>query len=101
MDADALRIEARSLFNVDRLLEKALAARSSGESYVAARKVKQKKRPTLAQRKFERRQEARPSKAERNAERREQLKLNFGFGCQCALCGPDASRLAPPTTSAW
>ena len=36
-----------------------------------------------------------------HAERREQLKLNFGFGCQCALCGPDASRLAPPTTSAW
>ena len=54
--------------------EKALAARSSGEGYVAARKVKQKKRPTLAQRKFERRQEARPSKAERNAERREQQK---------------------------
>ena len=54
--------------------EKALAARSSGESYVAARKVKQKKRPTLAQRKFERRQQERPSKAERNAERREQQK---------------------------
>ena len=50
--------------------ERALAARVGGKAYVASRKVKAKKRPQQAQRKYEQRQEGLPSKAERNTERR-------------------------------
>ena len=38
------------------------------------RRLKQRKRPTLARRKFEKRQGDQPSKAERNSQRREQQK---------------------------
>eukprot|EP00964_Phaeocystis_antarctica_P097602 scaffold63693_cov71-Phaeocystis_antarctica.AAC.2 len=50
--------------------ERALAAREGGKAYVSSYKVRAKKRPQQAQRKFERRQEGLPSKAVRNTERR-------------------------------
>ena len=50
--------------------ELALAARGSGKEYLSAYKVRAKKRPLQAQRKYERRQQGQPSKAERNTERR-------------------------------
>ena len=50
--------------------ERALAARAGGKEYVSSYKVRAKKRPQQAQRKYERRQQGLPSKAERNTERR-------------------------------
>ena len=54
--------------------ERALAAREGGKAYVSSYKVRAKKRPQQAQRKYDRRQEGLPSKAVRNTERRDAQK---------------------------
>ena len=69
--------------------ELALAARGSGKEYLSAYKVRAKKRPLQAQRKYERRQQGQPSKAERNTERR--------AAQMAAKAAAKAERLKAPT----
>ena len=67
--------------------ELALAARGSGKEYLSAYKVRAKKRPLQAQRKYERRQQGQPSKAERNTERRAaQMAANASCLAECLCC---------------